>query len=419
MRPDSVRALRATQLTVPASRSKTLLQRKCACGGTSTSGECEHCSEKAPALQRQARSPNSNDELPRSVREVLRSPGQPLDAATQALFEPRFSHNFANVLVHADSDAAASAKSVHALAYTAGHHIVFAAGQYRPGTTEGNRLTAHELAHVLQQTGRASRAIQRQAAAPDVADDSEAPVAEEDGSGTETDESSTEDEIATSEKVDTEETTIQTKAAGWGAAPELPHLEQVADRAADDALSGYPVSISVGVGSAGVQRTPQTRAAAKTFIQNISVDLTSPAQPVTLTWTGPSAAGQPTGPFHSSPGAGCCNLDCDDEATSRRDGSHCTPKGTGWDVGGHTPRMSEFPEAQNVTWFSRNGIALHYYPSVPKWPASHGCVRLPMDASRIIYDNSVTGTTKVDVVGTWTRHDHVCWNCSKKKGAKK
>ena len=44
-----------------------------------------------------------------------------------------------------------SARAVHALAYTAGRHLVFGAGQYSPTTASGRRLLAHELAHSVQQ----------------------------------------------------------------------------------------------------------------------------------------------------------------------------------------------------------------------------------------------------------------------------
>ena len=36
---------------------------------------------------------------PAIVHEVLRSPGQPLDAPTRAYFEPRFGHDFSTVRV--------------------------------------------------------------------------------------------------------------------------------------------------------------------------------------------------------------------------------------------------------------------------------------------------------------------------------
>ena len=85
------------------------------------------------------------------VREVLASPGRPLDARERAFLEPRFRHDFGEVRVHADAVSAASARAVGAAAFTAGRHIVFGAGRYAPGTPGGRRLLAHELAHVVQQ----------------------------------------------------------------------------------------------------------------------------------------------------------------------------------------------------------------------------------------------------------------------------
>ena len=54
--------------------------------------------------------------------------------------------------MHEDREAAGSATAVAARAYTFGNHIVFGAGQHAPGTMEGRRLLAHELAHVVQQS---------------------------------------------------------------------------------------------------------------------------------------------------------------------------------------------------------------------------------------------------------------------------
>jgi peptidoglycan hydrolase-like protein with peptidoglycan-binding domain len=66
--------------------------------------------------------------------------------------EPRFGHDFSAVQVHADARAARSAAAVNALAYTVGRDVVFGAGQYAPGSGAGQRLLAHELAHVVQQS---------------------------------------------------------------------------------------------------------------------------------------------------------------------------------------------------------------------------------------------------------------------------
>ncbi|MGH8583537.1 MAG: DUF4157 domain-containing protein [Gammaproteobacteria bacterium] len=125
---------------------------------------------------------------PTRVHKVLSSPGQPLAPETRAFFEPRFGYDFSRVRVHADQPAAESARAVDAEAYTVGRHLVFGAGAYRPTTGEGQRLLAHELAHVVQQggvdamgaalpvapasgaleAGRSARAVTPGAAAPSV-----------------------------------------------------------------------------------------------------------------------------------------------------------------------------------------------------------------------------------------------------------
>jgi hypothetical protein len=62
----------------------------------------------------------------------------------------RFGYDFSHVRVHADSQAAESARAVHALAYTVGRDVVFGRGHYSPHTDGGQRLLAHELTHVVQ-----------------------------------------------------------------------------------------------------------------------------------------------------------------------------------------------------------------------------------------------------------------------------
>jgi len=88
--------------------------------------------------------------VPPVVHDVLRSSGQPLDAATRSFMEPRFAHDFSRVRVHTDERAVESAHAVNALAYAVGPNIVFASGQYAPQTSAGRQLLAHELAHVTQ-----------------------------------------------------------------------------------------------------------------------------------------------------------------------------------------------------------------------------------------------------------------------------
>lgn len=89
--------------------------------------------------------------LPSMVHDVLRSAGQPLNAATRAFMEPRFGQDFSKIRVHTDAKAAESARDLNASAYTLGSNIVFGAGQFLPETPAGRRLLSHELTHVMQQ----------------------------------------------------------------------------------------------------------------------------------------------------------------------------------------------------------------------------------------------------------------------------
>ena len=82
---------------------------------------------------------------------VLQTSGQPLDDTTRSAMESQLGHDFSQVRVHTDAAAARSARSLSAVAYTAGDHIVFGAGQYAPSIAAGARVLAHELAHVVQQ----------------------------------------------------------------------------------------------------------------------------------------------------------------------------------------------------------------------------------------------------------------------------
>lgn len=85
------------------------------------------------------------------VTDVVGSSGRPLDPDVRSSMESAMGHDFSDVQVHSDGQAAASAQSVQAQAYTVGNHVVFGEGRYQPETPEGRRTLAHELTHVVQQ----------------------------------------------------------------------------------------------------------------------------------------------------------------------------------------------------------------------------------------------------------------------------
>ena len=130
------------------------------------------------ALQRQSEQPEDDEEplqmkgashttpwlsaRTESAIRGLQGGGRPLTRQERDFFEPRFGHDFSGVRVHADAQAVESARSMDARAYTAGRHLVFGAGQHAFGASSGQRLLAHELAHVVQQENTSSNtAIQR------------------------------------------------------------------------------------------------------------------------------------------------------------------------------------------------------------------------------------------------------------------
>jgi Domain of unknown function (DUF4157) len=117
-----------------------MLQRKCACGGTSgPTGDCEECRRKLQP----SRGKTLNSELgisnsalgPRRMHEGRCLVPQSLGTEMHALMEHRFSHDFTQVPIHNDAHAAESARDMNALAYTIGRDRVSEAGQFAPGTT--------------------------------------------------------------------------------------------------------------------------------------------------------------------------------------------------------------------------------------------------------------------------------------------
>jgi hypothetical protein len=99
----------------------------------------------AAAGQRPQRAPSRG-----AGARVSASGSRPLDGPTRTFFESRFGADFGDVRVHTGGDAARSAESIGARAYTLGRDIVFGAGEYSPRSADGRRLLAHELAHAMQ-----------------------------------------------------------------------------------------------------------------------------------------------------------------------------------------------------------------------------------------------------------------------------
>lgn len=88
---------------------------------------------------------------------ALPGSGRPLPSDVRSDMESRMGFEFSGVRIHTDSNAGHLARDVSAHAFTVGNDIVFANNQYRPDTADGRKLLAHELTHVVQQTGAPER----------------------------------------------------------------------------------------------------------------------------------------------------------------------------------------------------------------------------------------------------------------------
>ncbi len=136
------------------SNSADALQRK-----------CDDCEDEELHRKDDGGAPHAIESASSVVQQTLSSPGQALDPVTRAFMESRFQRPFDDVRIHTGDQAARSAEAVDALAYTVGRDIVFGDEGYAPNTTSGQRLLAHELAHVAQQESGALE-IARQTPAP-------------------------------------------------------------------------------------------------------------------------------------------------------------------------------------------------------------------------------------------------------------
>jgi Domain of unknown function (DUF4157) len=106
-----------------------------------------------PRIQRLSVSNAAQSAAPASVEGVLASAGAPLESGVRREMEQRFALDFSHVRIHSGVEAERSARDVQARAYTVGQHIVFNRDQFAPHAHDGRSLLAHELVHVVQQSG--------------------------------------------------------------------------------------------------------------------------------------------------------------------------------------------------------------------------------------------------------------------------
>ncbi|MGB8218590.1 MAG: DUF4157 domain-containing protein [Candidatus Methanoperedens sp.] len=115
--------------------------------------------ENEEKLQRKAINDCTSEVCPNLQSKIdnLKGGGQPLPESARTFFEPRFGYDFSHVRIHAGGNATAVARALNARAFTVGSDVAFGSGEYAPGTPVGDKLLAHELAHVVQQSPSLAR----------------------------------------------------------------------------------------------------------------------------------------------------------------------------------------------------------------------------------------------------------------------
>jgi hypothetical protein len=99
----------------------------------------------------------AGEDVERKLR-LLRGSGNPLPASLRTEMEARFGVDFDAVRVHADGQADQLNQNLRARAFTHGTDIYLGSNEPDFDTGEGKRLLAHELTHVVQQTGGGEKA---------------------------------------------------------------------------------------------------------------------------------------------------------------------------------------------------------------------------------------------------------------------
>ena len=125
-------------------------------GSRRTDGSLEQQAELAAdrSVRRMTNVSRSLTEARPAAYDAPSSTGRALADVVRRDLEATFGADLAAVRVHDDAAAHSAARREEAQAFTAGRDIYFAQGKYAPTSAEGRRLLSHEIAHVLQQTGR-------------------------------------------------------------------------------------------------------------------------------------------------------------------------------------------------------------------------------------------------------------------------
>lgn len=139
-------------------RFENVIARK-ACSGCAGGTPCASCAgahhdeheEESVLVQRAPAAHRPTHDGPSYVPRWFGG-GASLPRGLQTFFGERLGADLGPVRIHTGPAPAAAARALSARAFTLGRDVVFGEGEYRPESTEGRMLIAHELVHTLQQS---------------------------------------------------------------------------------------------------------------------------------------------------------------------------------------------------------------------------------------------------------------------------
>ena len=105
-----------------------------------------------PKLQTKSQPHTASNGLTQQVK-ASKGKGKSLPTGVRSEMEGAMGQSFKGVRIHTDSESVQMNQELKAQAFTHGRDVYFNEGKYRPETSSGKHLLAHELTHVVQQRG--------------------------------------------------------------------------------------------------------------------------------------------------------------------------------------------------------------------------------------------------------------------------
>jgi hypothetical protein len=118
--------------------------------GQTVHRQCAGCGDDQTLMRKAADGTHRPATRTRAIAGLTNDSGLSLPAATRAPYERFFRTDLSHVRVHENRAAADAARTLNARAFVVGTDMYFDHGQLEPGSADGQRLLAHELAHTMQ-----------------------------------------------------------------------------------------------------------------------------------------------------------------------------------------------------------------------------------------------------------------------------